>query len=75
MKMYSASRQEPEKNEKRRRRSRSARVKVKMKRMRLFTTPRTCPLAGMAKSVQTLPYSLFPVLKADADTSLTLLLL
>ena len=49
MRMCNASRQELEKGGKRKRKSRSVRVKVKMKRMRSFTTPKTCPWAGMAK--------------------------
>lgn len=49
MKMSNASRQGQEKSEKKKRKSRSVRVKVKMKRTRSFTTPKTCPWAGMAK--------------------------
>lgn len=69
MKMYNASKPGQEKSEKRRRKSRLVRVKVKMKRMRSFITPKTCPLAGMAKSVSHCQLSPLPNLDADANLS------
>lgn len=73
MKMYNASKPGQEKSEKRRRKNRLVRVKVKMKRMRSFTTPKTCPWAGMAKSVPCFPH--FPTFQPEADANLGKLML